>query len=111
MARHIAETLDAILDELRALRDASQAASRRWLSVEAASQYAGISPESVRSMLSSGKITAHRPVLGRITIDRLELDAVIKSSSAYKPRRGRGLMPATTRAAAAEKAQARRAQE
>jgi hypothetical protein len=41
-------------------------------------------------MISSGKLTALRPVKGRIVIDRDELDSVVRASTAA-PRKGRGI--------------------
>ena len=73
---------------------------RRWLSVADASDYCGLSQESVRRLLSAGKLTGHRPVRGKILIDRLQLDAVIAASSS-QPRTGRGRSVGT--AAAREK--------
>jgi excisionase family DNA binding protein len=62
---------------------------QRYLSVETAAAYCGISPESVRRLLSGGKLTALRPLKGRILIDRLQLDALVQAST-VTPRRGRG---------------------
>jgi hypothetical protein len=61
----------------------------RYLSVADASVYAGVSEDSIRSLLAGGKLTALRPVPGRVVIDRVELDALIRSSTS-RPRRGRG---------------------
>jgi excisionase family DNA binding protein len=61
----------------------------RFLSVADAAAYAAISPDSVRSMLTSGRLTALRPVAGRVVVDRQELDAAIRAS-AGRPRTRRG---------------------
>jgi hypothetical protein len=64
-------------------------ASQRYLSVAHAAVYCDLSEDSIRSLLSSGKLTALRPVPGRIVIDKRELDALLTSST-RRPRRGRG---------------------
>ena len=49
----------------------------RWLSVRLAATYIGqVDESSVRRLISSGKLRAHRILRGRIAIDRLELDAL-----------------------------------
>jgi excisionase family DNA binding protein len=55
--------------------------SPRWLTIQAAADYCGLSAESIRRLLSARKLTAHRPVKGRILIDRGELDALIQASA------------------------------
>jgi hypothetical protein len=62
----------------------------RFLNVDEAARHTGISVESVRRMLDSGKLTPLRPVKGRIVIDRGQLDSVVLNSDA-RPRTGRGL--------------------
>jgi excisionase family DNA binding protein len=52
----------------------------RWLSVTGAAVYAGLSSQSIRPLINAQKLTAHRPVRGRILIDRREFDALIESS-------------------------------
>ena len=64
-------------------------AGKRWLSVEEAVPYSSLGPTALRGLLAAGKLTAHRPVRGRVVIDRLELDAYIASSTST-PRTGRG---------------------
>jgi excisionase family DNA binding protein len=83
--------LDTLVDLLAKRLDARLGASarQRYLSVADAATYSGLSPDSVRSMLASGKLTGYRPVAGRVVIDRKELDALIQSSTRH-PRRGRG---------------------
>ncbi len=63
---------------------------KRYLTVAHAAEYADLSPDSIRSLLSSGKLTALRPVPGRVLIDRRELDALLQAST-KRPRRGRGV--------------------
>jgi excisionase family DNA binding protein len=62
---------------------------RRYLTVRQAADYSSICEDSIRSMIAAGRLTALRPVPGRIVIDRLQLDAVIQAST-NQPRRGRG---------------------
>jgi excisionase family DNA binding protein len=61
-----------------------------WLTVDGSATYASLSTKSIRRLISSGKLTAHRPVRGRVLIDRDELDSVIRSST-QQLRRGRGI--------------------
>jgi excisionase family DNA binding protein len=61
----------------------------RYLSVAEVSTYTGLSTDSVRALLASGRLTALRPVPGRVVIDRRELDSYVQASRG-RPRRGRG---------------------
>jgi excisionase family DNA binding protein len=65
------------------------AVATRWLSVADAATHAALSVRSIRQLLAAGKLTAHRPVRGKIVIDRVQLDNYISSSTAA-PRKGRG---------------------
>jgi hypothetical protein len=84
--------LDALADAVAAkVADRfAELARRRYLSIPHAAEYGDLSPDSIRSLLSSGKLTALRPVPGRVVIDRRELDALFASST-KGPRCGRGL--------------------
>jgi excisionase family DNA binding protein len=62
----------------------------RFLTVQDTAVYTSLSPASVRRMLATGKLTALRPVKGRVVIDRQQLDSVVLSSD-FRPRKGRGL--------------------
>lgn len=61
----------------------------RWLALEPAAAYSSLSVKSLRRLVSAGKLQAHRPVRGRIVLDRFELDAYIAGATAT-PRTGRG---------------------
>jgi len=63
------------------LNELLKQADQRWLTVQGAAKYASLSDESIRRLLSSGRLTAHRPVPGRVIVNRSELDAVIRSSA------------------------------
>ncbi|MBY0587218.1 helix-turn-helix domain-containing protein [bacterium] len=67
-----------------------QANFRRWATIPQAAEYTGLSPTSVRRLISGGHLTAHRPVKGRVLIDLRELDGLIESSTST-PRRRRGI--------------------
>jgi excisionase family DNA binding protein len=84
-------TLDALADALadRLTERLNGAPTQRYLSVADAARYSGLSADSIRNLLSSNKLTALRPVKGRVLIDRQELEALIRSSTT-RPRRGRG---------------------
>jgi excisionase family DNA binding protein len=81
VAEHLAERL-------------TSQAQRRYLTVAHAAEYSDLSTDSIRSLISAGKLTALRPVPGRIVIDRRELDALLASST-RRPRRGRGVYDRT----------------
>jgi excisionase family DNA binding protein len=61
----------------------------RWMSVEQAAAYSSLSAESLRRLLSAGKLTAHRPRPGRVLIDLRQLNALILAST-RRPGVGRG---------------------
>lgn len=64
--------------------------SQRFFGVADAAKYAGLSEDSVRSLISAGKLTGLRPVGGRVLIDKQELDSLILTST-KRPPRGRGV--------------------
>jgi len=76
------------------LLERSQCAPTRWFSLKLAAEYTSLSEKSLRQLVNSGKLTARRPVRGKILIDRVELDSLIASATAT-PRTGRGLSPGT----------------
>jgi len=84
--------LDALADALadRLAERIGQAATQRYLTVAHAAEYTDLSADSIRSMLVSGKLTALRPVSGRVLIEKRELDAVLQAST-KRPRKGRGV--------------------
>jgi hypothetical protein len=61
----------------------------RFFSVERAAAHSDLSPESIRRLLNAGKLTALRPVRGRVLVDRVQLESYI-AGSAQTLRRGRG---------------------
>ena len=62
----------------------------RFFTVKGAANYSGLSEASIRRELSKGKLTALRPVKGRVLLDRIELENVIRTSD-FRPRTGRGI--------------------
>lgn len=62
---------------------------QRFLTISSAARFTDLSEESIRRLIASQKLTAHRPVRGRVLIDRLELESLIRRS-VQNPRRGRG---------------------
>jgi excisionase family DNA binding protein len=83
--------LDALADQI-ADRLAERVGAHRWppyLSIKNGATYSSLSEDALRGLLSGGKLTAYRPVGGRVVISRAELDALIKSST-RQPRRRRG---------------------
>jgi excisionase family DNA binding protein len=87
---------DALADRL-AERFAALA-QRRYMSVADAAAYTSLSTDAIRCLLARTKLTAYRPIAGRVLIDRLELDALMASST-RRPRRGRGVYTRSTPAA------------
>ena len=82
--------LEEINGKLDRLLEQIAAPERRFFSVEEAAAFSGLSTKSVRRLLSSGTLTAFRPVRGRILLDRRELEAVIVSSARRRIIGGRG---------------------
>lgn len=60
-----------------------------WMSVATFAKYADMSEESARKLISTGDLTAYRPLKGKILINRREADNVIRSRTST-PRVGRG---------------------
>ena len=82
-------TLKDIADRLDKLFQQNAEPWPRWLSVQRAAEYASLSDVSIRRLLSTGKLTAHRPCRGKVLIDKLQLDSMIAGATA-QPRTGRG---------------------
>lgn len=81
--------LRELLEELTSLLKQGRLADKGFLTIKNAAKYSDLSEETVRRLLSSGKLTALRPVKGRILVDRLELEAYIRTCTST-PRTGRG---------------------
>ena|SRR5579885_3538379 len=82
---------DALADAIaaRLAERLADLAQRRYLTVAHAAAYADLSADTIRSLISGGKLTGLRPVPGRVLIDRRELDALLASST-RGPRTKRG---------------------
>ncbi|MBC7854565.1 MAG: helix-turn-helix domain-containing protein [Pirellulaceae bacterium] len=63
---------------------------RRYLNIPTAATYVGLSVKSVRRLIDAGKLGGHRPVRGRILIDRIELEQLVATATQV-PSVGRGL--------------------
>jgi len=83
-------TLELLAAKLNELLDIAKRGSARFLTVQGAAEHSSLSPESIRRLISAGKLTALRPVRGRVLIDRRQLDSVVLSAT-QRPRRGRGI--------------------
>jgi excisionase family DNA binding protein len=83
--------LDALADALadRLTERAAAIATQRYFSVADAAVYTGLSQDSIRTLLAGARLTGYRPLVGRVLIDRRELDALIQAST-RAPRQGRG---------------------
>ena len=86
--------LHAKLDAVLARLDAPPQ-PRRWFSIASSATYADLSQDSIRRLVSSGKLNAKRPVRGKLLIDKHELDALILNSTTT-PKSGRGRPKAGT---------------
>ncbi len=62
---------------------------QRFLSIEDAAAYTGLSTKSIRRLLSAGKLTPRNPVRRKIVLDREEIDAYVLASTPAA-RHGRG---------------------
>jgi len=72
------EALTAILAKLDTMSDR---APQRFFSIASSAAYSDLSQDSIRRMIERGDLTPHRPVKGKILIDRQELDNLILGSS------------------------------
>ncbi|MBN2475659.1 MAG: excisionase family DNA-binding protein [Pirellulales bacterium] len=81
---------------LRELLSRAAAPPQRYLTVAGAAAYTGLSPDSIRALIEQGRLTALRPVRGRILVDRDEVDAVVRSATG-RPARGRGMSAGSRR--------------
>jgi excisionase family DNA binding protein len=84
-----APTLETLSAKLDAILARGQHEAPRFLSVERAAAYTSLSVESVRRLLAAGRLTALRPIKGRIVVDRNQLDAYVLGAD-VRPRTGRG---------------------
>jgi len=83
-------TIEDLAGKLDAVLAQAAAPAPRFLTVDGAADHCSLSPESIRRLLSSGKLQPHRPVKGRILIDRIELEELVLSAN-RQLRRGRGM--------------------
>jgi hypothetical protein len=79
----VSNTLAEIKDLLAALvaANAAKMVDARFLDVEAAAAFTSLSADSIRRLLSAGKLTALRPVKGRVVIDREQLTSLVLNST------------------------------
>jgi hypothetical protein len=75
MATHIAS-------QKQRLKPAAQNIAPRWLTFNTASQYAGVTEQTLRTWAKVGNLTLHNVTpagsRGRVLIDRIELDKLIE---------------------------------
>jgi excisionase family DNA binding protein len=88
MQTAIESKLDRVLERLEQLRERPEASPERYLTVDGAADYAAVSAESIRRLLAAGRLTALRPVGGRVVIDRREIDSYMQSTADTRPARG-----------------------
>lgn len=81
-------TVLARIDWLAARLDAP---AKRFLSVEEAAEFTSLSATSIRQAIAGGHLTPHRPVSGRVVLDREQLIAwVLAPRTLQRSGRGRG---------------------
>ncbi len=86
--REIRQMLSDMRDHIQLLV-ARECVQQRFLTISHAARFSDLSEETIRRLIASQKLTAHRPVRGRVLIDRLEIESLIRGS-VQNPRRGRG---------------------
>jgi len=86
----IAALAEQLADRLRSVLDQAKPAAK-WLTIQDASKYCGLSSDSIRRLIDAGDLRAYRPVGGRVLVDRAELDEFIIGTAGCRPRRGRGI--------------------
>lgn len=82
-------TLKDVLAAVAELREELRARPSRWMSVGEMARETGLGVRTIRAMLAAGRLTAYRPARGRVLLDRAEVEAYIRGTTA-RPRRGRG---------------------
>ena len=55
-------------------------ASQRWLPIDGAAEYCGLSEKSIRRALAKGELTPSKAVRGKLIFDRRQLDAWMLAS-------------------------------
>ncbi len=82
------DALQAIQQQLAEIREAvaSPSPAKRFLGIDEAAAYSGLSTKSLRRLIGSGKLTALKPV-GKILLDIRQLDQVILGSGPARRRR------------------------
>ena len=76
MTRSPDQNCDLVAVRLADLQRLVAESTGRFLSIASAARYADLSVESVRRLIAAGKLTALRPVKGKVLVDRRELDSV-----------------------------------
>lgn len=87
--QEIVNLLGSLHEKIQSLIVSADRPLKRYLTVANAAVYCDLSEESIRRLVSTRKLTAHRPVRGRVLIDRHELDSLIRCSVANQ-KGGRG---------------------
>jgi excisionase family DNA binding protein len=89
-------TIFALLQDLQlklvGIAQSSDHPTQRYFTIANAAAYCDLSEASIRRLVAARKLTALRPVRGRILLDRQELNAFINVSTS-SPRTGRGKVP------------------
>lgn len=60
------------------------AAAQRWLTRQQAAEYMGVSRETIRRLVSTGKLVVHHPTPRTARYDRLQIDTYVRSQASNK---------------------------
>jgi len=58
-----------------------QNSGNRWLTRQEAGDYMGVSRETIRVLLNAGHLEPHRPTPGTMRLDKLQIDAYMRSKA------------------------------
>ena len=83
------DRLASIEQKLDELIERGNGVGQRWLSVKTAAKYADVAEKSIRGLIAAAKLTPHRPLRGKVLVDRHELDNLIATATS-RPRTSRG---------------------
>lgn len=86
-------TIADVLDRLDQIAERLESGPVRYLTIDGAAAYCGLSAKSIRRLVSRGELEVMRPVKGRLLVDRHAIDSLCLSSK-RSVRRGRGVRAA-----------------
>lgn len=84
----------ANIEDQSAAAESLPLSQRRFLALDDAAEYVSVSKRSLYRLIEAGKLRAHRPVPGRVVVDRLELESLCTATSALRKGRGHAMAAA-----------------